>query len=78
VNVTTIKNLSKKIEVHEAELLDEVNHTKLAKEALEQEQEQVKRLVARHERKKEDFIHKIAELQSRVDEALQIKIELLE
>lgn len=39
VNTATIKNLAKRIEIHEAELLEEANHTKLAKEALEQEQE---------------------------------------
>ena len=31
----------------------------------------------RYDRRKEDFIHKLADRQKRIDDALQVKIELL-
>ena len=73
----TVKNLTKRIELSEVELQEEANNTKLAREALEEAEESTRRLTERYDRRKEDFVYKLADRQKRIDDALKVKIELL-
>ena len=78
INAGLVKNLTKTVEQKEDELDEEREKLKSALERLEFEREQTSELMERQAAKKEEFIFKLGQLQTRLADALSGRAQFQE